>query len=532
MFNRDRLLYVWTALMIFMIPTSRVIGDNGCGYLSGTLEIFWCLSLLAGAGLTVTMRGLMRDRIRRNQYTNASQVFTLGKRYAFIAAFVLLLLNTCVIVPMCGRIFSGGGTSLIYVFIGPALFLSVFINLNIGYLSGTDNNRATVIGEIIYGVTSGLGMLAGSILGHRYGLNIAALLRNEDVSAMYGAIGAMMGICIAEVITLILLSAMTIIYQRTFRHLMRTEESRRHEHLSDVMGRFFGGIFANGVQEFIIHAPILLALILFRKYGVSAGMSDVGEAVGAFYSKYVSIISILSVLSIISVQGSMNGIVAAASESDNQLVADRITRMFARVTYFAIPAVIFVTMLATVIVSTIFTGRQTTVIQLFTIGSAVIILYGVMHAFVSALIRLGYNKEMLVISFLALIVGASVTFVLMFKRDGGLTGAVMGIMIDYALCALVCFIILYRNYRIRFRVVWTVLLPLVVAGLLGLAIRMISTPLFSALGGVLTLIICVIPAWFAYNVACMFLRVVSASAMSKKLFGQMFVKIGQEIGVY
>ena len=92
MFNRDRLLIILMSLLVFRIPLSHIIGDNGCGYFSGPFEIFWCLSLLAGAGLTVTMRGMMRDRIRREQYYNASQVYRLAKRYTVIAAALLLII--------------------------------------------------------------------------------------------------------------------------------------------------------------------------------------------------------------------------------------------------------------------------------------------------------------------------------------------------------------------------------------------------------------------------------------------------------
>lgn len=515
-----------------MIPVSHLIGDNGCGYLSGPLEVFWCLGLITGAGLCTTMRGMMRDRIRRNQYNNAALVYTLAKRYSVIAAVVILIVCAVVIMPVSSRMMSGGSSSLSFIFVGPAVFLSVFINLNIGYLNGTDNSKAAAIGETFYGVTMGLGMLAGAFFGHRYGINIAALLRNEEVSAMYGAIGAMIGICISELLTLIFLAAMTIIYQRTFRHMMRTEENRRSEYMSDISGRFIGGVLINGFQEFIIHAPVIVVLLLYRKLGNTAGMTDTGDAIGSFYSKFVVIIGILSVLSIARVQNSLKAVAAAASDSDNQLTGDRITRIFARVMYFAIPAVIFTTMMAPVIVQTFFTGRVTTVIQLMNFGTSLVILYGVMYTFVSVLIRLGYNREMLVISFVSLIVCSIISYFLMFKKDYAFTGAVTAAMLNYGLCIVACVIILFRNYHIRFHLLQTLLLPLVVSGVLGLLIRLISTPLYNAVGGVLTLVICIIPAWFAYNIACMLLRIVSASAMSRKLFGSVLVKIGQEMGVY
>ena len=532
MFNRDRLLIILMSLLVFRIPLSHIIGDNGCGYFSGPFEIFWCLSLLAGAGLTVTMRGMMRDRIRREQYYNASQVYRLAKRYTVIATVLLLIICVTLYNPISNMILKDSGSRLAFLCVGPAVFLSLYVNLGIGYLSGTDNAHAAMMGEIVCGLASGIGMIIGGFLGVKYGQNIAALLRNSEVSAMYGALGSMIGICAGLFISLVFSLVMVIIYQRSFNHMIRSEDGRRNENISDISGRFTGGVLLDGAVEFLIHAPVLVSILLYRRYGIAAELTDTGDAIGAFFAKYIVITSILAILSVVPVQSSLKGIVAAASDSDNQLTSDRIVRLLGRVLYFAIPAVIFTTVLPNVIVPTLFTGRITTVIKLVSIGTGIVILYAVMYIFVSVLTRLGYGREMMIISIISLTAGGILIWFLMFKKDLGFTGAVIGMMVDYAIRIVICILILLRNFRLRMNLLMAVLLSVVISGVIGVLIKLVSTPLYNAVGGPLTLIICLIPAWFIYNVACMFFRVVSAGAMSKKFMGTLMVKIGQNLGIY
>lgn len=532
MFNRDRLLIIYMSLLVFRIPLTHIIGDNGCGYFSGPFEIFWCLSLLAGAGLTVTMRGMMRDRIRKEQYFNASLVYSLGKRFTFISGVILCAICIGLYNPISNVILKDSGSRLAFLITGPCILIMLFIDLGLGYLCGTDNAKAALVGEIACGLASGIGMCIGGFFGIRYGQNIAALLRNSEVSAMYGALGAMAGIFVGEFISLILIFAMTFIYDRSFRHMIRSEEGRRNENISDISGRFIGGVLSDGAIELIIHLPMLISFLMYRRYGLANEMTDTGDAIGAFWGKFVVLVSIFGILCIVHVQSTLKGVAAAASDADDQLVSDRLLRLFARVMYFAIPAVIFLTMIAPVVISTIFTGRVTTVINLMGYGGVAIIIYALMYLYMSALIRLGYGREMVIVGLVGLIIGSVLAYFLMFKKDMGFLGAVIGIIVFYLLCTIACILILFRNYKLRFNLLYTVLFPVVAAGVLGVLIKLVSTPLYNAVGGPLTLIICLVPAWFIYNVACMFLRVVSAGTMSRKLLGTLMVKIGQNLGIY
>lgn len=532
MFNRDKKIFVFISLLLVRIPLSHIIGDNGLGFLSGPMEIYWCVLLLFGYGITTSMAGMMRERIKRDQIKNADIIYSIGKKYILLISLLVLLIGILGFNFIGSRLLADAGSRMALFVATFAIVLGLINDLNIGFLIGTDNVKAAVLGELIDAISIFVCIILGAKLGSVYGTKIAALLQNEEVSAMYGAMGAMIGLCAGQFIALIALVLMNIIYQRTFKHLIRTDISRRTEYNSDVIGQLASGIVIDGLLAFLLQIPIIILLIMYRKHGISNGAEDVGAMVGAFYGKYLSIVGVLSALAVMPVAVSIKGIIVATNDSDDQLAGERISRLFGRVMYSCIPTAIFVTMLVNPIVSTLFEGRTTSVINALNIGCAVIVLYPLLYTFIAILNRLGYGKEMLFISALAVVLTVISGIFLVRRGNLELKGVTLVIMIEYTFITLFSLFILIRNYRLHLRLLQQVVIPVVVSGVLGILIRLLAGLLFDTLGGVLTLAICIIPAWLIYNLICMFLRVVSVGAMEHKFLGRILVRLGTNIGIY
>lgn len=532
MLKKDQRILIFIALFIYRIPLSRIIGDNGLGFLTGPMEMYVCALLLFGTGLTTVLSGMMKERLRKGQYRNASQVFIIARRYTFIIAVILLALNVLGFEFISTKILCDAGQRLAYLCVGPALFLGMFIQLNIGYLIGTDNIRAVVIAEIIEAILLGFGVIIGGIVGVKYGTKIAAILINEDVTAMYGALGVMLGVCFAELFSLVVFVSMTMLYQKSFRHMMRSDDTRRTDYVSDIIHTLSAGIVSDGFLSLFIQLPVIVLITMYRRHGVQAEVADTGAMIGAFYGKVLSITGIVSAISILPIGYGVKGVQAAASEGDSQLAGERISRMFARLMYFAIPSVIFITMLVPVIFNTFFVGRNTTAENTLTVGCSLIIIYAVLYLFEAILLRTGFHVEVLFVNAISFVISSVLGFILVQKGSMAFKGVILLLMADYGIGIIICLILLLRSYRLRFRYVQQIVLPIVIAGILGVVLKLLSGALLNVIIAPVVLCICLIIAWFAYNMICMFLRVVSAGAMDRKLFGHILVRIGQNMGIY
>ena len=532
MFKRDRSFIIIIALLIYRIPLSHILGDMGMGYLFGPMEVFLGLGLLFGSGLSVTMQGMMRDRVRKSQYKNAGQVFSLGRRYGIIAAIVICAVNVALYDFISSKILLDGGQRLAYLLTGPGAALFILLSLYKGYISGTENMSAMVVGEIFEAVSIGAGMIVGALIGRSYGTGIAALLRNEDVSAMYGAMGAMLGLCLGELLGLIAFIVMTIIYQRSFRHLVKGDPSRRTEYSSDVSRGLFSGIIMDGMQNLLIILPILILIILYRKNGIALGQENTNAMAGAFYAKYLGVTGLLSLMAVTVIPHGIKGVMAALNEGEEKYASERLSKLVGRVLYFVIPASIFTAMLAPAIMEALFKGMITTVSSVLISCSAIIVLFALMYLFTGILVRLGYHREVLFISAVTLIISIVLGIFMLIKKDGGLLWVALILMINYGLNMLLCLFVLLRNMRFRTMPMQQIIIPLVISGVVGIILKLLSGAILESAGGVLTLTVCVIPGWIIYNIACIFFRSVSAFQMERKLFGRIFVAIGRNMGIY
>jgi len=532
MFKRDRNLFIIIVLLLVRIPLSRIIGDNGMGFLSGPMEMFMLFSLLFGSGLTGSMKAMMYERVNRSHYRNAGLVFALAKRYAFVVSIAMLILNVVFYDIFCKKILLDNGQRLAYLFVGPAVFLSIFIYLNRGYLAGTDNVFVMVIGEIIESIAIGVFMILGAIIGVKKGQSIAALLRFDDVTAMYGALGAMIGLCIGLLIGLLSYIIVVLIYQKTFRHLMKSDTVRRTEYSSDIFRKLFSGIFLDGALSFIIQLPIILLIIFYRKNGIVNAAENVNSMVGVFYSKYLSIVGLISAFAVFHIDGGMKGIVMAYNDDENHNATERMLRLSGRVLYFVIPASIFVIMLSGIIIPTLFTGMVTTVTSVLSVGGLVIIFYPLMYLFMKVLVKLNYHTEVIILSLISFVIAGLFGFIFVCKKGNGLSYMAVSLIIFYALNSIMGLVVLIKNLGLKIQLLKHIVFPIIISGTIGILVKLISSALFSVIGGIVTISISIVLMWFIYNFACIFLRVVSAGAMNKKLLGIIFVRIGQNLGIY
>ena len=62
-------------LLLMRIPLSKVIGDAGIGLFAPAYEIFFLITIFTSYCMTRTMAGIIRYRVKRDQYKNAKRAF-------------------------------------------------------------------------------------------------------------------------------------------------------------------------------------------------------------------------------------------------------------------------------------------------------------------------------------------------------------------------------------------------------------------------------------------------------------------------
>ena len=129
-------MWSYIILLLFRIPLSRVIGDAGIGLFAPAFELFWLISLFTAYSMTKAMSGIIRYRVKREQYKNAGKVF---KAAFFINLFVSIVLAAVLVLlarVIADIVFLESLSRMAILVTAPAIIFAALIGIFRGYFNG------------------------------------------------------------------------------------------------------------------------------------------------------------------------------------------------------------------------------------------------------------------------------------------------------------------------------------------------------------------------------------------------------------
>ena len=216
-------------LFFLRIPLSRVIGDEGLGLFAPAFELFVLTTLVVSYGMSGAMSGIIRYRVKRERYRNADKVF---KTAFFMNLFlgVVMALFLLVFSSWIAEILVLERLSRMAVMAAaPSVFFAAMIGIFRGYFSGYGMGVLTAHSQYIEKIAMFAGALICGRAFYGYGQKVAALYQVEAHGYAYGALGAMVGVFLSQVIALLHLLLVYVIYAGAFKGRPGQDNSRRAE---------------------------------------------------------------------------------------------------------------------------------------------------------------------------------------------------------------------------------------------------------------------------------------------------------------
>ena len=209
---------------LFRIPITNIIGNEGNGYFAFSWELYTVLGLFFGHCISSTVSEMVRKRVRKNQYRNSSNVFTIS----LILGIITSVLG-CIIFYFCSDItlsyFSMKLSGISFKLLGVLLVFSSLTGIFCGYFEGIGTNVPTIFSKIIKGFISGTGALIFTSALTKYGSKVGALLYNAQYKPAFGATGIVAGCVCGTIFSLLFLIVINLIYQVPLKQLLKKEAS-------------------------------------------------------------------------------------------------------------------------------------------------------------------------------------------------------------------------------------------------------------------------------------------------------------------
>lgn len=451
--------------MLYRIPMTRIIGDEGMGCYTAAYELYNLALILSSYSIPLAVSKLVSAREARREYRNAYQVFITAMGVAVVVG-----LGGCLIIFVGAGFWARfGGEYDIKIplrVLAPTIFVFAIMGVLRGLFQGKNTMLPTAVSQILEQIVNAV----VSIFAAYY------LMKEHNASeniASYGAAGGTAGTLTGAVAAFLFLGFIFIVYYPHMKRQMRKDRTDCLELPSDTLKVFLLTVIPIILSQTVYQLSGFVDMKMFGSLMASQGMTR--EERTALYGVYSNKYRQLTNLPVALATALGTAIVPTLSnnfaQNDMKGVRTKIASSVKLNMLISIPAAVGMGVLADPIIRLIYTNRENfeLSVNLLRLGSVAIVVFALSTLTNGVLQGLNQMKLPVIHSAISLVVHMILLFLLLEIFDFGVYGLLIG-NITFAL--LVCalnWISVARFAQYKQEIIKTFILPTVAAGIMGAA---------------------------------------------------------------
>lgn len=523
-------LMAWLIGLVFRIPLSRMIGDKGIGFFAAAMEIFAVSSAVMCYGISKAVAILVKYRAKRDMYKSARKI------YQSALVFTVLLSALAALFVFFFSEFIAQTFVLEYrgylaiAAIAPAIFLSGLLGVMRGYLQGMGAMMPTVHSRLLEKfimLVAGL-LLAAALFS--YGEKVAALLRDTEYAAAYGAMGASIGVSIACGVAILHMLLIRLIYAGTFKQQMMGDTAKYVESNGQVISTFFSAALPYMVCALLYNIHYLVDQRVFNYVMNKQEKGSVRVAHwGVYYGKYSVVTGIVAIVCTMAVISAIPRIAQMYDKQEYGEVKYRIGSAVHNLAVLTIPCAVWVAVLAEPIVGMLFKGDQDTAVKLLQAGSGVIVFFTFGYFLMLLMQRIRKIRMVILGGLAAFLIHLVFLFILISSTELGIVAVAFGLMVFWLVVCATGFIGIVQYMQYSPEWIRTFGVTAVASGVSGLAGMLLSKVMISWAGGIITFFVCIIVCILIYLVLMIVLRGIREDELEDMPGGRIIIGLAEKM---
>ena len=134
--------------LVYRIPLTRILGDEGIGYYSTAFDIYNVLLLLSSQSMPLAVSKIVSEKLEKREYKNANRVFKGSLIFALILGVVVGLFAFFGADWLATSIYKSAPSALALKVLAPTLTVVCVLGVFRGYFQGMGNMVPTAISQI------------------------------------------------------------------------------------------------------------------------------------------------------------------------------------------------------------------------------------------------------------------------------------------------------------------------------------------------------------------------------------------------
>lgn len=471
--------------LIYRIPMTRIIGDEGMGLYSIAYELYSITLILSSYSLPLAVSKLVAAKNINKEHRNAFRIFITAMGFAFVVGLVATLILFFGADFFASDLNNDPNAALPIKVLAPTLFVFSIMGVFRGFYQGKNTMIPTAISQVIEQIVNAIvSVLAAYLLMNNYSAS-------EHV-ASYGAAGGTLGTLTGAVAGLLFLLLVYAIYRPVLRKQIRADRNSYVESYKDILKMLFITIAPIILSQTVYHLGGVIDNAMFSNIMATKEVTHFDSTVfkntvpgslytaeniriilGIYGNKYRNLSNIPVAIATAIGTAIVTSITAAKVKGLDGVIRYKTHVAIKFNMIIAIPSAIGMGVLAYPILEMLFPGSSQLDANYLRLGSVAIVLYSL--STVSTSILQGINRLRVPVINSAISLGIHVIMLYLLLNYTSLSGYALVIAnVTFALVVCVLnWLSLEKYLNYKQEILKTFVIPFVSAGLMGVAVYFI-----------------------------------------------------------
>ena len=215
--------------MIYRIPLTHILGDDGNGYYSTANEIYTIILMISSFSLPLAVSRLVAEREYAGEVKNSYRVLICSLRFAAVTGGILSILTFLLGGVITKYVMGVELASYALRVLAPAIFLFALTGVLRGFFQGHGTMVPTAISQIIEQVINAIISVAGAYVMLQYGLKLGEKKGDAELGTALAAAGGTFGTVASVGVALLFMIVIYLGYRNGFKRRMKKDKTRKRE---------------------------------------------------------------------------------------------------------------------------------------------------------------------------------------------------------------------------------------------------------------------------------------------------------------
>ena len=215
--------------MIYRIPLTHILGDDGNGYYSTANEIYTIILMISSFSLPLAVSRLVAEWEYAGEVKNSYKVLICSLRFAAVTGGILSILTFLLGGVITKYVMGVELASYALRVLAPAIFLFALTGVLRGFFQGHGTMVPTAVSQIIEQIINAIVSVAGAYVMLQYGLKLGEKKGDAELGTALAAAGGTFGTVASVGVALLFMIVIYLGYRNGFKRRMKKDKTRRRE---------------------------------------------------------------------------------------------------------------------------------------------------------------------------------------------------------------------------------------------------------------------------------------------------------------